>query len=193
MTTCLFLPQTVIYCNHDYMLVSPQTVIYCNHDYMLVSTPDREIYCNHDYMLVSTPDREIYCNHDYMLVSPPDRETVIKKFAVGLLQVNIGIYCNQACSHCHVESSPKRKEMMSREVADKCLDILEKSPSIHTVDITGTNTVDRGHYWYDIHTVDITGTNTVDRGHYRYDIHTVDITGTYLPTFLEHNVVDLMK
>ena len=24
------------------------------------------------------------------------------------LQVNIGLYCNQACGHCHVESSPKR-------------------------------------------------------------------------------------
>ena len=24
------------------------------------------------------------------------------------LQLNIGLYCNQACTHCHVESSPKR-------------------------------------------------------------------------------------
>lgn len=23
------------------------------------------------------------------------------------LQLNIGLYCNQACRHCHVESSPK--------------------------------------------------------------------------------------
>eukprot|EP00971_Amphidinium_carterae_P045910 903251-Amphidinium_carterae.1 len=29
------------------------------------------------------------------------------------LQLNIGLYCNQACTHCHVESSPLRKEMMS--------------------------------------------------------------------------------
>ena len=34
----------------------------------------------------------------------------------SILQVNIGIYCNQACSHCHVESSPLRvEETMSRE------------------------------------------------------------------------------
>lgn len=31
-----------------------------------------------------------------------------------ILQLNIGLYCNQACNHCHVESSPKRKEMMDR-------------------------------------------------------------------------------
>ena len=25
----------------------------------------------------------------------------------SILQLNIGLYCNQACKHCHVESSPK--------------------------------------------------------------------------------------
>lgn len=27
--------------------------------------------------------------------------------ATTTLQLNIGLYCNQACRHCHVESSPK--------------------------------------------------------------------------------------
>jgi len=31
------------------------------------------------------------------------------------LQVNLGYRCNQACHHCHVNASPDRKEMMSRE------------------------------------------------------------------------------
>ncbi len=31
-----------------------------------------------------------------------------------VLQLNIGLYCNQACTHCHVESSPKRTEMMDK-------------------------------------------------------------------------------
>ena len=53
------------------------------------------------------------------------------------LQLNIGIYCNQACSHCHVESSPKRKEVMSKEVADRCIYLLQKSPMVTTVDVTG--------------------------------------------------------
>jgi len=54
-----------------------------------------------------------------------------------IFQINIGLYCNQACNHCHVESSPQRKETMSREVADRCLHIIRNSPTITTVDITG--------------------------------------------------------
>jgi hypothetical protein len=38
----------------------------------------------------------------------------LKRAATKILQLNIGLYCNQACSHCHVESSPKRKEVMER-------------------------------------------------------------------------------
>ncbi|GAX25022.1 hypothetical protein FisN_2Lh306 [Fistulifera solaris] len=55
-----------------------------------------------------------------------------------ILQLNIGLYCNQACDHCHVESSPLRKqEMMTAETAAQCLDLLMKTPSIETLDITG--------------------------------------------------------
>eukprot|EP00038_Savillea_parva_P023703 m.42123 g.42123 ORF g.42123 m.42123 type:complete len:500 (-) comp6227_c0_seq1:165-1664(-) len=54
-----------------------------------------------------------------------------------ILQLNIGIHCNQACSHCHVESSPKRKETMSQEVADRCVALLQGSPDTHTLDLTG--------------------------------------------------------
>jgi len=55
-----------------------------------------------------------------------------------ILQLNIGLYCNQACSHCHVESSPLRTEMMDRPTAQRCVDLL-KAPgcNIRTVDITG--------------------------------------------------------
>ena len=56
---------------------------------------------------------------------------------IEILQLNIGLYCNQACNHCHVESSPKRQEMMDRTTADQCLEVLKNSPSVHTVDITG--------------------------------------------------------
>jgi radical SAM/Cys-rich protein len=61
----------------------------------------------------------------------------VARKAAEVLQLNIGIYCNQACSHCHVESSPRRKEMMDLATADKCLEILAASPEITTLDITG--------------------------------------------------------
>ena len=54
-----------------------------------------------------------------------------------VLQLNIGLYCNQACGHCHVESSPLRTEMMTAETASQCIELLKKSPTIHTLDITG--------------------------------------------------------
>lgn len=53
-----------------------------------------------------------------------------------ILQVNLGKVCNQACSHCHVDAGPDRKEVMSDEVLDKVLEIFETS-SISTLDITG--------------------------------------------------------
>lgn len=61
----------------------------------------------------------------------------LERTQTDVFQINIGLYCNQACNHCHVESSPKRKETMTREVADRCLELIRNSPSIHTVDITG--------------------------------------------------------
>jgi MoaA/NifB/PqqE/SkfB family radical SAM enzyme len=38
-----------------------------------------------------------------------------------ILQINIGLYCNQACVHCHVESSPLRTEAMSASTIDEVL------------------------------------------------------------------------
>ncbi|MBI2818097.1 MAG: arsenosugar biosynthesis radical SAM protein ArsS [Acidobacteria bacterium] len=53
------------------------------------------------------------------------------------LQVNVGKRCNQACHHCHVEAGPKRTEMMPRHVTERVLSILNSSPTVQTVDITG--------------------------------------------------------
>jgi len=52
-------------------------------------------------------------------------------------QINIGLYCNQACGHCHVESSPKRHEAMDEQTVARCVALLAATPSIHTLDITG--------------------------------------------------------
>jgi radical SAM/Cys-rich protein len=59
-----------------------------------------------------------------------------KRRAVDVLQVNMGRYCNLACIHCHVESGPTRKEMMSRDNVDAVLRFLAGT-DISTLDITG--------------------------------------------------------
>ncbi len=51
-------------------------------------------------------------------------------------QINVGKMCNQVCKHCHVDAGPDRKEIMTRETMQLCLNAIEKSGA-HTVDLTG--------------------------------------------------------
>jgi len=60
----------------------------------------------------------------------------IKKESIDTLQINIGYKCNQACKHCHVNSSPSRTEMMSEKILDLIPKIINKF-NIKTLDITG--------------------------------------------------------
>lgn len=55
---------------------------------------------------------------------------------VEILQVNVGKMCNQVCKHCHVDAGPDRKEIMTKETMQYCLDVLQKT-AIAKVDLTG--------------------------------------------------------
>jgi MoaA/NifB/PqqE/SkfB family radical SAM enzyme len=55
---------------------------------------------------------------------------------IDILQINSGKRCNLSCRHCHVDAGHQRTEIMSRQVLEKCLDILSSFP-ISTIDITG--------------------------------------------------------
>jgi radical SAM/Cys-rich protein len=61
----------------------------------------------------------------------------LRAIGVQIFQVNIGKMCNQTCRHCHVDAGPDRKEIMTMEVMQQCLDVLKDNPDIKTVDITG--------------------------------------------------------
>jgi len=52
------------------------------------------------------------------------------------LQINLGLLCNQACMHCHLEAAPGRKENMDRETVHQVVDFARRC-SFETVDITG--------------------------------------------------------
>jgi radical SAM/Cys-rich protein len=60
----------------------------------------------------------------------------IRRAELETLQVNLGYLCNQQCLHCHVDASPRRKEIMS---ADTITDIVNfiKQKNIKTLDLTG--------------------------------------------------------
>jgi radical SAM/Cys-rich protein len=52
------------------------------------------------------------------------------------LQINVGLLCNQACRHCHLEAGPNREELMSGETLDQVVELARKFP-FEVIDITG--------------------------------------------------------
>lgn len=61
----------------------------------------------------------------------------LRPIQVEIFQVNIGKMCNQVCKHCHVDAGPDRKEIMTRETMQLCIDALRNNPNINIVDLTG--------------------------------------------------------
>ena len=60
----------------------------------------------------------------------------LRSSEITILQINTGYACNLRCLHCHVDATPERREMMTRQTMQHCLDAIDKS-TIATVDITG--------------------------------------------------------
>ncbi len=52
------------------------------------------------------------------------------------LQVNVGLLCNQACKHCHLDAGPSKKEIMSEKTVNDVLDLARRF-QFKTIDITG--------------------------------------------------------
>ena len=53
-----------------------------------------------------------------------------------ILQINVGYMCNQVCEHCHVDAGPDRKEIMTWETMEQCLEVIRNTEA-HTLDLTG--------------------------------------------------------
>jgi radical SAM/Cys-rich protein len=60
----------------------------------------------------------------------------LKAREMETIQVNVGLRCNQACLHCHVEASPTRAECMDPAVMQQVIDAAEHM-GCSLVDITG--------------------------------------------------------
>jgi radical SAM/Cys-rich protein len=61
----------------------------------------------------------------------------LKPTSISTFQINVGKMCNQVCKHCHVDAGPDRKEIMTKETMQECLNVLQANPNLHTVDLTG--------------------------------------------------------
>ena len=60
----------------------------------------------------------------------------LKPSQLEIFQINLGYMCNQTCKHCHVDAGPDRKEIMTKDHLEKCLEIVSKY-KIPTIDLTG--------------------------------------------------------
>lgn len=60
----------------------------------------------------------------------------LEPMSLDVFQINVGKMCNQVCAHCHVDAGPDRKEIMTKETMQQCLNVLAIN-DFKTVDLTG--------------------------------------------------------
>ena len=71
--------------------------------------------------------------HEYVLLASGGE---LRGRKIEAIQVNIGLKCNQACVHCHLEASPTRTECMDPQVMQEVIDAAERTRCT-LVEITG--------------------------------------------------------
>jgi len=81
---------------------------------------------------------------------------------IDILQINLGRLCNMSCAHCHVDAGPDRKEIMTKEVMQQCLDVIERY-KIPTFDITGGAPEMVPHFRWLVESATALGATVIDR------------------------------
>ena len=120
----------------------------------------------------------------------------LSPISVNTLQVNITKLCNQACVHCHVDASPKRKEQMSLEAVNKCLEILENNSCIENLDLTGGAPELNPHFDYFVLEAKKLNKRIMVRHNLTVTLDGNPVTGeekTYLPEFFSNNNVEVIS
>jgi radical SAM/Cys-rich protein len=116
--------------------------------------------------------------------------------SIETLQVNVTLKCNQACLHCHVDSSPKRTEQMSKDTIDECLGILKDNPRIKNLDITGGAPELNPHFDYFVLEAKKLGKHVMVRHNLTVTIDgdpTTKESKMYLPKFYAENNVEVIS
>jgi radical SAM/Cys-rich protein len=137
----------------------------------------------------------------------PSFESVCASFGLGeitahgieTLQVNVGKRCNQTCRHCHVDAGPDRRESMSLDTIESCLDVLNRG-NIPTLDITGGAPEMNPHFRHLVRSASELSCHVIDRCNLTILVapgfetlpeflaqHRVEIVAS-LPCYLEANV-----
>jgi len=114
----------------------------------------------------------------------------LRPTGLDILQVNLGYMCNQTCKHCHVDAGPDRKEIMTRQTMEQCLDVL-RNTDIKTVDLTGGAPEMNPHFrWFVEQIVDL-GRHVMVRCN--LTILTVNPKYRELPNFYRDHKVEVIS
>ncbi len=113
---------------------------------------------------------------------------VLRADGIRVLQLNLGKLCNQTCRHCHVDAGPDRRESMTRQTAEQCLDVLRQT-SIPTLDLTGGAPEMNPNFRWLVEQARTLGRQVIDR----CNLTILQASGfTDLPQFLAEHAVEVV-
>ncbi len=115
---------------------------------------------------------------------------------INTLQVNITKLCNQACLHCHVDASPKRKEQMDLDSVNRCLEILSENDQIINLDLTGGAPELNPHFDYFVLEAKKLNKHIMVRHNLTVTFDGNPVTGEskeYLPDFFAENKIEVIS
>ncbi|MBK7108511.1 MAG: arsenosugar biosynthesis radical SAM (seleno)protein ArsS [Chitinophagales bacterium] len=104
----------------------------------------KSLHKQHHKLADNAYQLKVLDTHEVLTIDLPKFESKLKEHQIfpltpvrtEIFQVNVGYMCNQTCAHCHVDAGPDRKEIMTRETMQQCIDVLAAT-DIPTVDLTG--------------------------------------------------------
>ncbi len=115
---------------------------------------------------------------------------------INTLQVNITKLCNQACLHCHVDASPKRKEQMDLDTINRCLEILNDNNEITNLDLTGGAPELNPYFDYFVQEAKKLNKHIMVRHNLTVTFDGNPVTGEskeYLPSFFAENKLEVIS
>ncbi len=107
-----------------------------------------------------------------------------------IFQINLGKMCNQSCRHCHVDAGPDRKEMMTQETMQICIDLVQ-SHRFPIVDLTGGAPEMNPHFRWFVQELRRAGAHVIDR----CNLTIILANSKYreLPSFFRDNQVEVIS
>jgi radical SAM/Cys-rich protein len=114
----------------------------------------------------------------------------LRPTGIDILQVNLGYMCNQTCKHCHVDAGPDRKEIMTRQTMEHCLEVL-RDTDIKIVDLTGGAPEMNPHFRWFVEQIRALGRHVMVRCN--LTILTVNPKYRELPEFFRNHQVEVVS